>query len=177
MLKRFAFLLLTAFAFASTATAHGPTPQKVEGSIEIEAAPDAVWAVIKDFSNFAAWNSAIKASTGDKSNQAGAVRTITLANGGTLDEGLDDYNEAEKYYAYRLAKEDVKVFPVSFYSAKIAVEAKGTGSLVTWSGRLYRGDTGNFPPDELNDEAAVKAMTDFINEGLAGLKARMKATQ
>lgn len=177
MLKRVALFILAAFALAGTAYAHGPTPQKVDGSIEIEAAPDAVWAVVKDFSNFASWNPAVKASTGDNSNKPGAVRTITLANGGTLEEGLDDYSEEEKYYAYRLSKEDVKVFPVSFYSAKITVEAKGSGSLVTWSGRLYRGDTGNFPPDELNDEAAVKAMTDFINEGLAGLKARVKATQ
>jgi mxaL protein len=177
MLRRVALAFLAALALTSSVVAHGPTPQKVDGSIEIEATPDAVWAVVKDFANVASWNPAVKAATGGKSNQPGAVRTITLANGGTLEEGLDDYSDAEKSYTYRLSKEDIKVFPVSFYSAKITVEPKGAGSLVTWSGRLYRADTGNFPPDDLNDEAAVKAMTAFINDGLAGLKARLKATQ
>jgi mxaD protein len=32
--------------------AHGPSPQKVEKSIKINASPDKVWAIIKDFGNF-----------------------------------------------------------------------------------------------------------------------------
>ena len=45
---------------------------------------------------------------------------------------------------------------------------------VTWIGRFFRADTGNFPPDHLNDEAAVKAMTGFMQEGLKGLKAKVE---
>ncbi|MDD2739535.1 MAG: SRPBCC family protein, partial [Methylomonas lenta] len=39
--------------------------------------------------------------------------------------------------------------------------------------RFYRGDTGNTPPENLNDEAAVKAMTQFINNALNGLKSKV----
>jgi mxaD protein len=98
-----------------------------------------------------------------------------LKNDGQLEEGLDEVNEAEKYIGYRLSKENVEVFPVSFYSATIAVKPEGDGSLVTWSGRFYRGDTSNFPPENLSDEAALNAMTAFFKEGLAGLKAKLEA--
>ena len=46
-------------------------------------------------------------------------------------------------YSYRRVDDDVKVFPVSFYSATITVTPTATGSEVDWIGRFYRGDTGN----------------------------------
>jgi mxaD protein len=171
---------LLAFALATLALlggafAHGPTPQKAEETIKIAAKPEMVWAVLKDFGGVASWNAAIKASKGEGGNVAGATRTITLKNDGQLVEGLDEVNEAERFAAYRLSKENIEVFPVSFYSATIGVKPDGDGSIVTWSGRFYRADTSNFPPDNYNDEAAVKAMTDFFKEGLAGLKAKLEA--
>ena len=48
------------------------------------------------------------------------------------------------------------------------------GSEVTWTSRFYRADTINFPPENLNDEAAVKAMTEFMQGGLQGLKAKVE---
>jgi mxaD protein len=168
-------LVVAVAAMAGGAMAHGPTPQKAEETIRINAKPDAVWAVLKDFGAFASWNTAIKASSGEGGNAAGATRNITLKNDGQLVEGLDEVNEAETYIAYRLSKENIEVFPVSFYSATIGVKPDGDGSLVTWSGRFYRADTSNFPPENHNDEAAVKAMTDFFKEGLAGLKAKLEA--
>ncbi len=170
------FALVAAWLFlAGVAVAHGPTPQKAEETITINAPPDAVWAMLKDFGAAAAWNPAIKASIGEGGNAAGATRTITLKNDGKLIEGLDEVNEAEKILAYRLSKEDIAVFPVSFYSATLTVKPEGSGSAVTWQGRFYRADTSNFPPDEHNDAAAVEAMTAFFKEGLAGLKAKLEA--
>ena len=49
MTTRFVRLLLAFTALAATAisaAAHGPTPQKVEEKVAIEATPEAVWAVI-----------------------------------------------------------------------------------------------------------------------------------
>jgi mxaD protein len=40
--------------------------------------------------------------------------------------------------------------------------------------RFYRGDTGNSPPENLNDEAAVNAMNQFFKNGLAGLKQKLE---
>jgi mxaD protein len=168
-------VVLGVAAMVSSALAHGPTPQKAEETIKINAPPDTVWAVLRDFGGFASWNTAVKISQGEGGNAAGATRTITLKNEGQLVEGLDEVNEAERYIAYRLSKEDIDVFPVSFYSATIGVKPDGDGSVVTWSGRFYRADTSNFPPENHSDEAAVKAMTEFFKEGLAGLKAKLEA--
>lgn len=170
--------LICALAFglaaATPVLAHGPTPQKAEEKIAISAPPEKVWAALKDFGDVS-WNPGIRKAeaTGGNDPAAGASRTITL-EAGDLVEGLDEYNDAEKSYGYRLSTENVEAFPVSFYSATIAVTPAGDGSEVTWIGRFYRADTSNFPPDHLNDEAAVKAMTEFMQEGLKGLKAKVE---
>lgn len=171
-----ALFALAACALATTsALAHGPTPQKGEEKITIAAPPDKVWAVIKEFAGFAEWNPAITKCEAEGGNAPGATRVITLKNGGVLTEGLDEYNEKDMMYAYRLSTENVEVFPVSFYSATITVRAAGDGSEVEWIGRFYRADTSNFPPENLNDEAAVKAMKDFMQTGLEGIKAKAGA--
>jgi mxaD protein len=172
-------LLLAITALAATAhsaVAHGPTPQKVDEKTTIAAKPDAVWAVVKDFGKFCEWNTVVTKCEADGGNAPGtATRTLTLKTGGVIVEGLDDYNDADKTYAYRLSKENLEALPVSFYSATISVKPTGDGSEVQWNGRFYRGDTSNFPPDNLNDEAAVKAMTEFFQQGLAGLKAKVES--
>lgn len=161
-------------ALAAPASAHGPTPQKAEEKITIAAPPAKVWAALKEFGDVS-WHPAIKKveATGGNDPAAGASRTITLGTG-NLVEGLDEYNDAGMAYGYRLSTENLEALPVSFYSATIAVTPAGEGSEVTWIGRFYRGDTSNFPPDNLNDEAAVKAMTGFMQEGLKGLKAKVE---
>lgn len=159
---------------SAPALAHGPTPQKAEEKITIAAPPAKVWEALKNFGDVS-WNPAITKAEASGGNDpaAGATRTITLKTG-NLVEGLDEYNDKEMSYGYRLSTENIEVFPVSFYSATIAVTPAGEGSEVTWIGRFYRADTSNFPPENLNDEAAVKAMTGFLQEGLKGLKAKVE---
>lgn len=157
---------------AAPALAHGPTPQKAEEKITIAAPPAKVWAALKEFGDVS-WNPAVTKVEATGGNAAGASRTITIKTG-NLVEGLDEYNEAEMSYGYRLSTENLEALPVSFYSATIAVTPSGDGSEVTWIGRFYRGDTSNFPPDNLNDEAAVKAMIGFLQDGLKGLKAKVE---
>ncbi|WP_295557779.1 SRPBCC family protein [uncultured Hyphomicrobium sp.] len=154
------------------AFAHGPTPQKAEEKIAIAAPPAKVWEALKAFGDVS-WNPAITKVEASGGNDTGASRTITLKTG-NLVEGLDEYNDKDMSYGYRLSTENLEALPVSFYSATIAVTPAGDGSEVTWIGRFYRGDTSNFPPDNLNDEAAVKAMTGFMQEGLKGLKAKVE---
>jgi mxaD protein len=171
-------LLLGFFTVAASvaAYAHGPTPQKVDEKIEIAAPPEKVWGIVKDFGNVGDWNPALSKSVGTGGNDNGATRVITFKSGGELQEGLDYYSDKEMTYLYRLGKEKVDIFPVSSYSAELAVKP-GTngGSLVTWVGRFYRADTGNEPAPDRNDAAAIKAMTDYITQGLQGLKAKAEA--
>lgn len=167
-------LLLT--VVARYALAHGPTPQKVDESIEISATPDAVWTLAGDFGRLAEWHPGVANCTAGGASPKEATREIELKSGGIISESVDDLNEVEHSVGYRLAKENIEALPVSFYSASLKVVPAGEGkSKVEWSGRFYRGDTGNFPPENLNDEAAVKAMTAFFRQGLEGLKAKLEA--
>jgi mxaD protein len=159
--------------FSASALAHGPTPQKVVESIEINAPVDKVWAVAGQFSGISKWNPALKASEGG--NKQGDKRTLTFNNGEQVTEELDAIDEAAHEYTYRLAKDNVKAIPASSYSAIFRVIPVGQGVKVEWKSRLYRGDTGNFPSDDMNDEAAVKAMTAFFKNGLERLKVRLES--
>jgi mxaD protein len=159
---------------ASAALAHGPTPQKVSQAVTIAAKPEAVWTVLGDFAGIGRWHPAVAAAEGTGGNAAGGRRRVSLKAGGTLDEGLDEWNATTHSYSYRLVEPDLKALPVSSYSATLIVTPDGEGTKVEWLGRFYRGDTGNEPPDALSDEAGRAAMTRYFGEGLQGLKARVE---
>lgn len=156
---------------------HGPTPQKIEETIVINAAPDAVWAVIGRFGDIDSWHPAVKKSvaSGDHEQADASERTLTLENDEVVGESIDQYEPGQHHMAYRLLEENLKALPVSFYSAALQLTAKDGGTEVSWSARFYRGDTGNFPPDDLNDQAAIDALTGFFKSGLQGLKKRVEA--
>ncbi|NOU22807.1 MAG: SRPBCC family protein, partial [Methyloglobulus sp.] len=67
---------------------------------------------------------------------------------------------------------NVKALPTSSYSVSVSVTqgASPEATEVTFKSRFYRGDTGNTPSENLNDEAAVKAMNAYFKNGLDGLK-------
>lgn len=166
------FLSFLCVIFPLLCSAHGPTPRKAVAEISIKASVDRVWSVIREFDKLAAWHPDLAASSGDGKNAPGSGRILKLKSGGVLEESLDDYNAGAHEFSYRLAKPDATAFPVSFYTATMEVKA-GNGSeeaVVKWKSRFYRGDTGNFPPEGQNDEAAEKAMQQFFERGLAGLK-------
>ncbi len=169
LLTRMVTMGIVAACLMSPAFAHGPTPKKIDETIAIAAAPDAVWKKLADFGAISTWHPDISASQADKGNAVGSVRGLTF-KGGKITESLDEYDAANRSYSYRMDQENVDALPVSSYSATIAVKPVGQGSEVSWSGRFYRGDTNNEPPENLNDEAAIKAMDAFFKHGLAGLK-------
>ena len=72
--------------------------------------------------------------------------------------------------SYRLLEENIEAFPVSFYTVSIELTEEGKGTEMSWKGRFYRADTGNFPPEQYNDESAVKAMEAFAKTGMGSLK-------
>lgn len=163
-MTRSCFIVLM-FIMPWIANAHGPTPQKVDETIEIQSEPDIIWKKIKDFDNVKVWNPMIS----DVEITEPGTRVITLEKG-KVTESLDELNEEERYISYRLLQEDVNVIPISFYSVKVGVSPSDTGTEVYWQARLYRADTGNFPSEEMNDEAAVNAMTELARSSLEKLK-------
>ena len=166
---RFAFAVIIGLT-ALPGFAHGPTPQKVIETIEIAAPVDEVWDRVKDFGAVGRWNPALKAVDSSGGNRPGGKRTLTFANGETLVEELDSYDAAAREYDYRLSQPNVKALPASSYSVVFKLIPAGSGTRVEWKSRLYRGDTGNEPPEHLSDEAAVQAMHALFRAGLERLK-------
>ncbi|MFV0367966.1 MAG: SRPBCC family protein [Hyphomicrobiaceae bacterium] len=168
------FMSLVILGLAAAAQAHGPTPQRVDETITIAASPEEVWKYVGDFSRIAEWHPKVKSSKVSGGNATGAERELILVDDIKLMEGLDEYDADNKALGYRLNKENVDLFPVSFYTAHISVRPADGGSEVEWKGRFYRADTGNFPPDDKNDAAAIAAITDFFQTGLQGLKSKIE---
>lgn len=154
---------------SGVAVAHGPTRQKTEQKVEINAAPDKVWAVIGNFQDMS-WHPAIEKTEGSGGNDKGAKRKLTLKGGGTIEEELSQFDAGKMMYGYKISNVDVKVLPVTNYSSKISVKGEGGKSTVTWDGAFYRGYMNNDPPPELSDEAAKKAVDGVYSAGLEAIK-------
>jgi mxaD protein len=159
-------LSLAVFCLTLPAYAHGPTPQKAKESITINAPVAKVWEAIKQFDAIANWHPDLKKSEGDGKNQSGGLRTLTFKNDASLVEELDYYSDQEHEYSYRLKTENTSAFPTSSHSVEIKVVH---GDMADTSVV-----TGNTPPENLNDEAAVKAMTKFFQDGLNSLKTKVE---
>ncbi len=177
MLKRLVIaatiVALTPLSLAGAAWAHGPSRQKVTETIEINAPVDKVWKVVGNFQDMS-WLPVVEKLEGKGGNDVNATRTLTLKGGGTIEEQLDKYSAEDHMYGYEITKVDPKVFPVADYSSHITVEGEGDKTTVTWWGGFYRGYMLNDPPPELNDEAALKAVTGLYKDGLAALKKKVE---
>jgi carbon monoxide dehydrogenase subunit G len=168
--------VVAALAVTGIAWAHGPTRQKVRESIEINAPPAKVWAVIGNFQDMS-WLPPVSKTEGNKGNEIEATRRLTLSTGATVDEELYKYDAEKMSYSYRITEVDVKVLPVTNYSSTLTVSPApdGKGSTVEWTGAFYRGFPNNDPPPELSDEAAVKAVSGLYRVGLEALKKKIES--
>lgn len=158
-----------ALSASGPAWSHGPSRQKVVETVTLKAAPDAVWAKVKDFGALHTWHPAVESTAVADGNKPGSVRTLKLKGGGEVVETLESFSDAEKSFKYRA--KDGGALPVSNYTATLTVKpGDGGGSSVEWKGAFYRAYPNNDPPPDKNDEAAVKAITGVYKSGLENLK-------
>ncbi|WP_407146068.1 SRPBCC family protein [Bradyrhizobium sp. ORS 86] len=170
-----ACVVVAALAVLGTAWAHGPTRRKVQESIEIDAPQAKVWAVIGNFQDMN-WLVGVSKTEGEKGNEIGATRRLTLTQGATIDEELYKYDADMMSYSYRITAVDVKVLPVTNYSSTLTVSPAPDGKAkLEWAGAFYRGYPNNDPPPELNDEAAMKAVSGLYRTGLEALKKKIES--
>ncbi len=170
--KSMSFWLLGWLLWSVGALAHGPTPQKSDHKIRIQAPFERAWKAVADPEAICRWHPLVARC---EYREADKVRTFELKNGESFEEMILEVNDANHTVYLRQGEPNVKALPVSSYSTRIQVEDNGDGSVtVRWRGRYYRGDTSNFPPEPLNDEAAVKAMDRWIQTGLEGLKGSLQ---
>lgn len=169
--------LLAGLILPAVAQAHGPTRQKVTLTTEVAAAPAEVWAVIGNFQDMS-WHPAVFSTAGDGGNELEATRLLTLGaeDGPTIAEVLYKFSDEQMSYSYRITEVLVEVLPVTNYSSHLTVKPTDAGgSLIEWRGAFYRGYPNNDPPENLNDEAAVAAVTGVYQAGLDALTARFGA--
>jgi uncharacterized protein YndB with AHSA1/START domain len=165
--------LIILAAFFTTAGAHGPSRQKVTKEVKISAPAAKVWALIADFCAISSWHPAVAKCTTDGGNVAGSKRTLHIgkADGPQILEELQAYDPSGMMYRYRIVKTDIAVLPVSTYSSFLTVKDNGDKTTtVEWRSGFYRAYAKGNPPPELNDEAAVKAVSGVYDLGLANLK-------
>jgi mxaD protein len=177
------YFALLMFLFSSFAYAHGPVRQDTDETITINAPADKVWGIIKNFGDMS-WLPPVKSTDVKGGNEKGAVRVLTLKDGGTITEEMKKYDETKMSYSYKITdmstaktithagkEEKVPVVPVDNYSATITVEAQGANSTVHWKAGYYRAYTNNEPPEEMNEAAANAAIKGIFTTGLNNLKA------
>lgn len=174
--RRSLLLAAPAILAAGAARAHDATRVKIVVPVETAAPPEKVWAVIGNFHDLA-WDPLVAGVTGTGGNAENATRTVTLTNGGVLpDEELTRYEPDRFTYATFLPHVDVTVLPVTNYSSILVVLPRdGGGSHVEWRGAFYRGYPNFNPPPELNEAAAIRAVTAFFQPAMDALKRRMDA--
>lgn len=162
-----ALMLLPTLVFA-----HGPSRQKVKLEQEIAAPAEEVWAAVGDFYDMS-WHPAVFATEGDGSlvpDESERVLTLGEEGGPTVIETLYKWKPEKMSYSYFIKEVDVAVLPVTNYSAHITVKpVDENNSIIEWKGAFYRGYPNNEPPENLNDEAAVAAVTALYTAGLEAL--------
>lgn len=140
----------------------------VERSVDIAAAPAAVWERIGRFGDMS-WHPAIFATENPGGDVPGAVRVLTLggAGGPTVTEELTAHSDAEMRYGYRILEVDPAVLPVSNYESTVSVSGRPEGGArVTWGAR-FDAAAG------VADEAASETMAGVYSGGLDALKAAL----
>lgn len=164
---------------AGAADAHGPSRQKVEISQVVNATPDEVWAAIGQFDNMG-WHPAVasteitpEGAPTDVPDQSTRILHLKADAGDPIiTEQLMAIDPAKRMYKYMITDVAVEVLPVTNYSSTLQVKDKDGKAEVVWKGGFYRGFPNNDPPANLNDEAAVAAVTGIYRAGLDALAER-----
>ena len=118
---------------------------------------DAVWSLIRDFNSIAEWHPAITGSelTSGSGAEVGAVRKLTLGDGGIIVERLLVLDDADRRFTYEFVENP---FGVRRYVATLRVApvtASGEAFVEWWA--------------ELDAEAAdEERLTDFFADAVFG---------
>ena len=170
MKKTITTFFAVALAFPFAVVAEDAKTLNVAEKIEINAPADIVWSKVKNFGDLGAWHPAVAKTEilGRKNNVKGAIRLLTLQNGGTIKEKLVFYNEKGMTYEYQILE---GVLPVSSYISWISVKRGKTGvTTFVWKSSFKRKDTSANPAEGQDDAAAVKTITNVYKAGLDNLK-------
>lgn len=174
---RLGLTLVLALIVPALALAHGPSRKKEISSIEVNVPAEKAWALVSNYADMT-WHPDIAKSemTGEMKPDV-AKRVLTFKSGAIVEDGLIDYEPENKMIAFMTSKVDLKTLPVDGFKSQFNVKDEGGKTTITWLAAFYRGYPNNNPPPELNDEAAIKAVTAFQKRGLDALKAKLESAK
>ncbi|NOT72815.1 MAG: SRPBCC family protein [Hyphomicrobium sp.] len=159
----------------AVAIACGPTRNKETTAIQIDAPADNVWAIVGNYDDMN-WNAAVtKTEATSGSVPDVSKRTLTLKSGKALTDILTGLDPAGKTISFMTENEDTSAMPVRGYTSKITVRDSGGKTTVEWLGAFVRGYANNDPPPDLNDEAAIAAVSAYQKAALASLKLKIES--
>lgn len=167
-----AFALTAAVAVTACATMHADKAANlaVVEKVTINAPAAKVWEKVGNFGDLGAFHPAV-AKTEIKSgvnNTKGAVRLLTLGDGGTVNETLTGYSASDMSYSYVINE---SVLPVSHYSAKIDVTPISANvTEVVWNANFARKDPSATPAKGHDDATATSTISAIFRGGLDNLK-------
>lgn len=132
-------------------------------NLSIDASAAKTWEKIAKFGDLGAWHPAVAKTeiTAGLDTKKGAKRTLTLQDGGKINEKLTAYNAKNKTMSYIIVS---GVLPVTDYASTIQVHANGADhSVVVWESSFK----AKAPAD---DKSASEAISGVYEGGLNNLK-------
>jgi hypothetical protein len=136
----------------------------------ISASATEVWSLIRDFDGVPGWHPAIKASElteGGSSTEVGAIRRLTLGDGGVVVERLLELNDADRRCTYEILESP---FPVRRYVATFRVAP------VTASGQAFVEWWSEYDAEAADEEQLTELFAGAVyGEGIRALAERFAA--
>ena len=182
-MKKFLYLIAAALiAVPMISSAHGPSRQQVKEKIIINAAPEQVWAMVKDFGGISNWHPTV--ASAELTSESMRVLTLTSEGNPTITEELVKVNDEKMMVTTKIKKmsvvktitfnsKDTPYFtlPVATFKSWISVKAVDGGSEVLWKSKFYRSFMDNPPvPEGQSDKDSVNAVKEYVTTGLENLK-------
>ncbi len=130
----------------------------VKVSERIEATADQVWDLFRDFGGIQRFSAGIEKVEVSGSG-IGAVRTLSLPGGLTLQERLEAFDDSGRRLQYAIVAGPI---PVANYLATIEVKDEGKGCRIDWSSQ--------FEPKGITDEQGRAMLEGVYKGGIAGVK-------
>lgn len=130
---------------------------EIRRTIRLPASAARVWATIGGFNALPDWHPAIERS---ELSDGGRTRTLHVAGGGRIVEGLDEHDPAARLYRYRFIESPL---PIENYQSVLSVRDEGAeGCTVEWR--------GNFTAADSVKSQMEKAVAGIYDSGLENLR-------
>jgi hypothetical protein len=136
----------------------------------VPASADAVWSHVRDFDGLPTWHPAITGSElteGGSGAEVGAVRKLTLGDGGVVVERLLELNDADRRFAYEFVENP---FGARRYVATLRVAP------VTATGQAFVEWWAEFDAEGADEQRLTEFFADGVyRSGIAALQDRFAA--